>query len=166
MVAAESGYTFKDVPCTPRASIGYDYASGDGSPTDSSVGTFNQFFPLGHAYFGYIDVVGRQNIHAVHARGDFKPLDKLKVWVQFYSFWLDDGKDVLYNAGGAGIRRDVTGGSGNYVGSELDLAAKYQLDHHSAFLGGYSHFWPGAFVKGTGPNDAIDFFYVQYQFIF
>ncbi len=166
MVALDAGYTCKDLPASPRLSAGYDFASGDSSPTSSSVGTFNQLFPLGHAYLGYIDVVGRQNIHALHARVDAKPIKKLKTWAQFYVIWLAEDKDALYNAGGAAIRRDTTGSSGTYVGSELDLVVKYQLDQHSAFLGGYSHFWPGAFVKGTGPDDAIDFFYLQYQFTF
>ena len=166
MVALESGYTCKDLPASPRFSLGYEFASGDSSPTSGSVGTFNQLFPLGHAFLGYIDVVGRQNIHAVHGRLDLKPIKKLKAWAQFYSFWTVQDKDALYNAGGAAIRRDLTAGSGSHVGVELDLAVKYQLDHHSAFLGGYSHFWPGNFIQGTGPDEPIDFVYLQYQFTF
>ncbi len=166
MATVVAGYTFKDLLTRPRLSVGYDYASGDDNPTDNHVSTFNQLFPLGHAYFGYIDVVGRQNIHAAHVRIDLLPLKKTKVWLQFYSFWLDEKKDALYNAGGAPIRRDATGGSGTYVGSELDIVAKYQLDRHSSILAGYSHFWPGQFIEDTGSHKAIDFVYLQYQFTF
>jgi hypothetical protein len=58
------GYHFKDLPMNPQAWVYYDYASGD---PHIGVGdthrTFNQLFPFGHYYFGFIDVVGRQNIH-------------------------------------------------------------------------------------------------------
>ena len=61
MAGVEGGYTFEDCAVKPRVWVGYEFASGDSDPTDSKVGTFNQMFPLGHAWFGYVDVVGRQN---------------------------------------------------------------------------------------------------------
>ena len=39
--------------------------SGDDEP-GGDVETFNQLFPLGHAYFGYIDLIGRQNALDLH----------------------------------------------------------------------------------------------------
>lgn len=41
----------------------YDFASGDSDPTDGEIGAFNQLFPLGHKYFGFLDLMARQNIH-------------------------------------------------------------------------------------------------------
>ena len=61
MAASELGYTFFDAPTLPRLHVGFDYASGDDDRGDR-VGTFNQLFPLGHAYFGHIDTIARQNI--------------------------------------------------------------------------------------------------------
>lgn len=49
---------------------------------------------------------------------------------------------------------------------ELDLFVKYALDRHSSFLAGYSHFFPGGFIGGTGPDRDVDFVYTQYQFTF
>src|SRR5262249_17890343 len=41
----------------------YDYASGTQDPTvNGRSQTFNQLFPFGHYYFGWLDLVGRQNI--------------------------------------------------------------------------------------------------------
>ncbi len=97
---------------------------------------------------------------------DATPIKGVKTWVQFYSFWLNEKTDALYNAGGAAIRRDATGGSGSYVGSEIDVAVKWQIDRHSAVLAGYSHFWPGGFITSSGAGRDIDFVYVQYQFSF
>ena len=58
MAASELGYTFFDAPTSPRLHVGFDYASGDDGRSDR-VGTFNQLFPLGHAYFGHIDTIAR-----------------------------------------------------------------------------------------------------------
>lgn len=66
MFATEGGYTFAGRPHTPRAFLGFDIASGDRDATDGALNTFNQLFPLGHAYLGYIDVIGRQNIIDLH----------------------------------------------------------------------------------------------------
>ena len=74
-----------------------DIASGDDDPTDGDLETFNQLFPLGHAYFGYIDVIGRQNII------DVSPTVSTKV------------------AGGATLRQTVKTGSSYASQSELPL---------------------------------------------
>src|SRR5262249_12087927 len=57
------GWNFAKLPMTPQLWVSWDFASGDHNPgTTDTHGTFNQLFPFGHYYFGYIDVVGRQNI--------------------------------------------------------------------------------------------------------
>src|SRR5262249_18265316 len=55
------GYTFPVKDLSPRAYFEFDYASGD-KKRGGSVGTFNQLYPNGHAFLGYIDYIGRQNI--------------------------------------------------------------------------------------------------------
>jgi hypothetical protein len=52
------------------------------------------------------------------------------------------------------------------VGAEIDLLVRHQLDPHTVFAVGYSHFYPGGFVEGSGPSDAIDFGYVIVQYTF
>ncbi|MHC4985878.1 MAG: alginate export family protein, partial [Planctomycetota bacterium] len=166
MAGVELGYTFIDCRFKPRVWVGYEFASGDESPNDGKVGTFNQLFPLGHAWFGYIDVVGRQNIHDLRTGVDFQVVKNVKAGIHFHNFWLAEDRDALYNAGGAPLRRDPTGSAGSYVGSEIDVVVKVKIDRHSDVLIGYSHFFAGSFVGGTGPDDDVDFAYVQYQFTF
>jgi hypothetical protein len=162
----EGGYTFQDCAVKPRVWVGYEFASGDSDPSDGKVGTFNQMFPLGHAWFGYVDVVGRQNVHNIRTGVDMKLLKNLSAGVHVHNFWLAEESDALYNAGGAPLRRDATGSSGSYVGSEIDLIFKLKIDRHSSVVAGYSHFFTGTFIEGTGPDDDVDFTYVQYQFTF
>ena len=58
MFTAVLGYTFPIKEWSPRAYFEFDYASGDRKP-GGGVGTFNQLFPNGHSYLGYIDYIGR-----------------------------------------------------------------------------------------------------------
>ncbi len=163
MVSATIG-TDLPYPVLEKLSFGYDYASGDDDGNGKD--TFDQYFPLGHAYFGYIDVVGRANIQAVNTRLDFKLIPKTNSWIQLHSFWLDEVEDGLYNPGGKRIRSNRTGNSSTHVGIELDIATKVKIGRHSGLLFGYSRLWPGSFIENTGPDEEIDFFYAQYQFTF
>ena len=52
----------------PQFWLRYDFASGDNNLTDGDRTTFNQLFPFGNYYLGWIDRVGRQNIHDFNAQ--------------------------------------------------------------------------------------------------
>jgi hypothetical protein len=165
------GYHFKCVPTTPQFWVYYDYASGDPSPgVGNTHHTFNQLFPFGHYYFGYIDVVGRQNINDFNAQLSFYPTKWLTTWVQYHVFRLDSPFDALYNAAGVAIRRDPTGRAGTDVGDELDLVTNFHIDKHQDILIGYSHLWAGDFIRFTAPTPRAarspDYTYIQYSFRF
>ncbi|CAN5566116.1 hypothetical protein BH20VER3_BH20VER3_10850 [soil metagenome] len=165
MFTTEEGYTFKPVPLTPRVWLGFDYATGDDA-AGGNVETFNQLYPLGHAYFGYIDLVGRQNIVDLHPGVSIKcASDKLTVRAEGHFLWRAEAADALYNAGGGVVRRGAPGTS-KEVGSEIDLVANYRFNRHLDIEAGYSHFFPGTFIKQTGPDSDINFFYFQTQFYF
>jgi len=165
-VSANGGHTW-DFACQPRLGAGFDWASGDNDPTDGKVGTFDQLFPLGHKYFGFLDLVGRQNVTAVSADlSAWVVPKKVKGQIAYQTFWLAARKDALYNAGAAPTRRDITGRSGREMGHELDLTVTWNIDHHSNLLLGYSHLWDSDFIINTGPSEDVDFFYVQFQFKF
>ncbi len=165
--ALDGGYTFTTTPLKPRIGLGFDWASGDDNPFDGKVGTFDQHFPLGHAYFGYLDLIGRQNILAANVNLSAWPVkDKVRAAAAFHSFWLDAKSDALYDAGGVARLRDPTGHSNRRLGHELDLTVSWQIDVHSAILLGYSHFWHSEFIGDRGGTRDADLFYVQYAFKF
>ena len=179
-VAAEAGYTFAKVPTTPRLYLGFDYASGDDDPDDDDFNTFNQLFPLAHAYFGYIDVIGRQNIIDLHpgveltAIQNARYVKKLTFRADYHLFWRASDDDAVYNvaSGGgsappsAGILRGDSGSDETFVGSELDFLLPWQVDRHLQIYGGYSHFFTGDFIDNTGPSKDIDFLYMAVIFTF
>jgi len=168
-IAIEAGYTFSGITWTPRLILGFDAASGDDDPTDGDHGTFNQLFPSGHPFFGYIDAIGRQNIVDVHGGINVQFAPKLSVLLEHYFFWRENSHDALYNAQGAPL---IGGGGSNsdYIGSEFDALLSWQLDRHWSTYIGYSHFFAGDFVEeagaGTGADNDIDFVYGALTFTF
>jgi hypothetical protein len=179
-VAAEAGYTIADCPTAPRLYIGFDAASGDDGDGEGNFGTFNQLFPLGHAYFGYIDVIGRQNIIDLHPGVEFTPIanakyaKKVTVRTDYHLFWRQNEDDAVYNvlAGAAssppqaGILRAAGGSDETYVGSEIDVLINWQVDRHLLLFGGYSHFFAGDFIEDTGASEDIDFAYFALVYTF
>ena len=165
MGTAFVGYHFKDCCWTPTVWVGYDYASGDPDPGVGNVRrTFNQLFPFGHYYFGFIDVVGRQNINDFNAQVAFFPTKWLTTFVQYHVFRLDMPKDFLYNAAGIATRRDPTGQAGVNVGEEIDFVMNFHLSKHQDIFVNYSHLYAGEFIKRTGSPKNLDYLYLQYSF--
>lgn len=166
MATAGAGYNFKDRPWNPTVWAYYDYASGGGETTGTAH-TFHQQFAFGHYYLGWIDQVGRQNIHDLNFHLYLYPTKWLTTWLQFHSFWLADKSDALYNAGGIAIRRSPTGSAGSHVGEEIDLVANFHLTKHADILTGYSHLWGGEFLRNTASATAAEnagFFFMQFSY--
>ena len=167
MATTGAGYTFADYTWSPRLGLSYDYASGDSNPTDGTHGTFNQLYPLGHAYLGYLDRVGRSNIHAIKAQLKLKPTKKITAWADFHTFFADQDNDDLYGANGRTLRNAPAGGAGSrQFGHELDLTMKIALDRNTTALIGWAHMWPGGFIKKTGANEDPDLIFAQIEYKF
>ncbi len=165
MLAVQVGRPFSGVRFSPRVSVGFDYASGDDSPSNDRLGTFNQLFPLGHAYLGYADFVGRQNIADFNQGLSLALMPKVTAKVEQHWFWRAAEADALYNAG-AGVVRPGAPGTPRRVGSELDLTLDIKLNRHLAAGGGYTRFFAGPFLAATGPSEDLNFTYVQLQWTF
>ena len=164
MIALEAGYTF-DASLTPRLSIGLDISSGDDDPDDGDNETYNQLFPLAHAFQGYIDVVGRQNAIDLHPGLSIKPTKETKLSVDYHVFWRYSDGDALYADSGA-VLRAAGGSDEEFIGSELDLMLTWQFDRHLSAYVGYSHFWAEDFIEDTGTDEDIDFVYAAMTYTF
>lgn len=167
MVTTGAGYHFSNVAWNPTLWVYYDYASGDANPNAGSFNTFNQLFPFGHYYLGWVDAVGRQNIQDVNLHLGLYPMPWITVWLQYHHFWLANGRDALYNAGGAAIRRDPTGNSGKDVGDEFDIVVNFHIDANSDILVSYAQLWGGGFLESTAGANAAptsEALYLLYNF--
>jgi hypothetical protein len=164
----DGGYSFVDVPLTPRLSAGLEWSSGDGDPNDGIVNTFSHLFPFDHQCIGMQDLVGRQNLTRVFGGLDIWPIARrLKASIVFLHYWLSEEEDHLYNAGGVPLLRDLKGRSGVEVAQELDLWIEWTMNANSTFSVGYSHVWDDRFVHDLVPGgDDPDMVLVQYRYRF
>lgn len=164
-VATGVGYRIP-LPMNPQIWARYDFASGDGNPQDGNSNTFNHLFPFGHYYLGFMDRIGRQNIHDLNAQFTLHPQPWFTFISQYHRYYLANNRDFLYNAGGAATLRDPTGQSGSHVGDEIDFRVNFHLSRHQDVLVGYSKFFSGKFLENQRPGVNADLFYVQYNMRF
>jgi len=137
---------------------GLDWASGD-RRAGGGVQTFNQLYPLGHAYFGAIDMIGRQNIIDVSLGASWKTTPRFTMTIGAHSFWSDSTKDAIYNAGGGVVRAGGTYHSAQ-IGYETDLTAAWNVARHVSIDAGWGRFFAGDAIRESGPSADIDFMYL------
>jgi hypothetical protein len=164
MAALQAGFNMLETEGKPRLFVGLDWASGDSSP-GGSVGTYNQLYPLGHAYFGYVDAIGRQNIWDLSVGAQWRPVERLQLELVHHAFWRAEREDAVYNAGGGVL---IGGGASDsrWIGNEVDLLAAYQFDRHWNLTAGWSRFFAGDVPEDAGGGQDITFLYFIATFTF
>jgi hypothetical protein len=165
MITAEAGLNVPGAPAGLRLMAGVDYASGDGDAGDGEVETFNQLFPTAHGFLGLVDTVARQNVIDLRGRATMVPLGSLRATLDAHYFLRASDGDALYDDAGA-VVRPGTASDANEVGWELDLMLRQPVGRHLDVLFGYSHFFAGKFLEESGPDEDIDFAYLQGQLTF
>lgn len=149
----------------PTLWVFYDWASGD----DSLNNGWNQLFPLGHKYLGFMDFFARRNIHDINSMFTFSPTEKFTVLTWYHYLALSNGNQGPYNVGGNSFNPGGTVGSKD-LGHEIDLLGTYKVNSRSDLVLGYSHFFAGKYYRTStnaagAPlfNDDADFFYTQWH---
>jgi hypothetical protein len=141
-----AGWTVVNSAFQPRLSVEYNYASGDSTARDGRRGTFDQFYPSNHGYYGMIDQFGWKNLKNQRIGFDCLPSKKIKLRVDFNEFYLATVLDSLYNSGGnsAVLNRSATS---DHIGSEVNTVALYQWSRIWKFGAGYGHLFAGGYLK-------------------
>jgi len=156
----------------PTVWLWYDWASGGGDvPAARGDDSFDQLFPLGHKYMGFMDLFGRRNLSDVNAQF-ITPVfgSKVKLLVWYHYFFLNE-RTTPYNVNGTPFNAANAAGD-RELGHEIDVLFNITLNPRSNVLVGYSYFNAGAYYDTTAgiPNGAppranqdAQFFYMQYQ---
>lgn len=149
----------------PQLNLGLNYASGDQSATDQNLNTFNQLYPLAHAYYSINDVLGRQNASSIHLGLAFTPLEKLKLKLKLHQFFRSSSQDDLYTVSGSLFRASQNNDQLN-IGLAFDGILSYALSANLSTELGYSQFIPGAFIAETGTAETLHFVYLSSTYHF
>ena len=148
-----------------HASVAYNFGTGDTDPDDGLHQTFDNQYPLNHAYYGYMDFFSLQNMHNIEVVTKTKLFKALSARIAYQSFWLQqEDTDAWYNAGG-GVVRQATGNVSPYVGSEIDVTLGMKLMQGKFTVNaGYGHFFADDYVRQTGSRRDADFVFMQTKF--
>lgn len=155
------GYHFGELPLNPTFWAYFDYASGSNSIQGTN--TFNQYYPLGHYYLGWLDYVGRANIQDLNFHMYLYPTNWITFNTQYHIFQLANARDALYSTGSGIERSSPNGAAGRDVGSELDFIVNWHLGPHTDIVTAYSHMFAGDFLKATGPSNNLNTFWLIYN---
>lgn len=155
----EVGYT-SDLWSTPRISTAYNFGSGDDDPKDDKHKTFDNLYPLNHAYYGYMDLFGLQNLHNFELIGAGKINNKLSYRIGVQSFFLvQKESDSWYNAGLKALRTPDSEVASSHVGNEIDVTFTFKIMPKWTLIGGASTFFKGDYINETGNSEVNPNFY-------
>lgn len=152
---AELGYS-PEHAWKPRFSVNYGFATGDRDPNDDNSERFERFFGFARPWSSN-DYFQWENLHAPKLRVEFQPLPKLRLDSGYSWYWLASDTDRWNN----GNLRDASGQSGDFLGHEFDIRARYPLARLVDANIGYAHFESGGFVERAGRGGDSDFFYLE-----
>ena len=144
----------------PRVSAEYDYASGDRNAKDGVHGTFDNFY-TGHGYYGFADQVGWRNIRSTRVGFDCAALKNLKLRFDGLDDSLASTQDGLYNIGGTLLAIDRKATS-SHVGREVDAVVEFKLSAMTSVKAGFSHIFPGTFLKQATPGSTYSSTYMMW----
>jgi hypothetical protein len=161
------GYTF-DTAWQPRFAVEYDYASGDKNPNDNKDQRFDTLYGARRFDYGPTGIYGafsRTNLNTPDYRFAFSPLKDVQTTFTHRFFWLAQKTDSW---GSSGLQ-DKTGRSGDFVGHQLEITTRWDVNSSLNLETGWTHLFKGQFAKNAplapNPQD-IDYFFVQSLFRF
>ena len=161
MVHAEGSFT-TGLPGRPKLSAAVNLGQGDGDPADGVHRTFDNLYPLNHAFYGYMDFFALQNLRNVEVAVDatLPRRTGLRVVYQHFAL-LEPGTDAWYNAGAGRVHRATDRTVSAHAGSEIDVVVRLPLPG-VGLEAGYGRFFGGDYLAETGFGaGAADFFYLQ-----
>ncbi|AMK77929.1 MULTISPECIES: alginate export family protein [Methylomonas] len=165
---ADVGYTF-DMPWSPRFALEYDYASGDNNPNDNQDQRFDTLYGARRFEFGATGIYGafaRANINTPGYRVTAAPRNDVQLGLSHRFYLLASAKDSWTTAG----LQDTSGRSGDFVGQQLELTARWDFNSSLNFETGWAHLFKGEFAKKapSAPTvkEDVDYVYVQSQLRF
>jgi hypothetical protein len=162
--ASITGYTWPSIPLTPRLGLSANIASGDHNPDDKNLETFNPLFPRGN-YFSELAQLGPYNFFNVDPSLALKLWRGMSLTSDIDFFWRQRTGDGIYSPNGS-LLRSSSGSKAKYVGTIFSLNAEQQMGRHLTATAIYTHFFPGAFIRETGPDKDIDYYEFTVEYLF
>ena len=161
-VASNVGYTWSDAPWKPRLGIKANFASGDTSRNDGTLGTFYALFPR-QGYLSELNLLAPSNFFDLHPSLQLKPLDTVTLSASVDPLWRYTTADGVYGPGRVAIPASAS--SGRYVGTTIDFQVDWSISRQLSLTAYYGHFFKGDAVRDAGGKN-VDYAGVWLTFKF
>jgi hypothetical protein len=152
-IATDTGYTIDE---WVRLGLKLDVASGDDNPRDGSLGTFNALYPKG-AYFGEVALIGPSNLLHLQPGVGLQFSDDLKLTEEIDLFWRQKVSDGVYGPS-LNLLRSPGGSNSRDIGWQWSNTLEWKATSNTTVVFCYDRFFPGQFLRETGPAKRVDFF--------
>ena len=136
-----------------RVAAAYTRLSGDDDPTDGTFGYFDMLFPLGHAFFGFMDYFPAR-------AAPYGVQDAVVSVAGNVTRTLRVGLDAHHFATAAEAP------TGQTLGQEFDLTGAYRPLPGLTVVAGASVFLPGEVVEATLGDETTTWFYLMSSLTF
>ncbi|WP_342640289.1 alginate export family protein [Rhodoligotrophos ferricapiens] len=163
-VASSTGYTFAEVPLSPHLGLRANIISGDRNPNNPNLQTFNPMFPKGK-YFGELTLLGPENLINLHPTLDLQLGRGWSLGGAAVFYWRESKGDGIYDFGGTLIRGNG-GSDAHFIGTQAEIVLTYEHSRNLNAMISYSQFYPGRFIKETGPSKTVHFIGTEVQLQF
>lgn len=170
------GYSFH-LPWDPQFIVYYDYASGDRNANDSQDSAFDTLYGARRFELMPTGIFGpfyRSNISSPGWRIIVKPVKGWKFQIKHRIWYLATSRGVFAQSANSSntsnALQDPTGGSGNFLGHDLELRGQWKINDNLEFDAGYDHWFKGSYFDRypstagkplpPGGNKDTDYFYI------
>ncbi len=162
MLAGIVGYTFRDLPWTPRIAVEANDASGDNSHS-STIGTFNAMYPR-LPYFAETPLLVPANVKDVRPVFSVEPVKDVQAVFGWDTLWRASTTDGLYGSGMSEFA-NTSKATGSRVGTELSVDARWRIDQHLQVGAIAAELYAGpALQEALGKNMTYLVAYAKYRF--
>lgn len=146
---AQVAYRFRQRALEPMFGLDVDYIPGDDDPDDPRLDAINALF-AGGRYFGQLSTLGPRNLMQIRLPLTLHPRDGMTVSLIGARYWRESMRDGIYSMPGM-LVRSGQGSTARAIGSQLELSVAYQATPELNLSASVNAFYPGAFIRETGP---------------
>ncbi len=146
-------YVFYKMKLKPALGLKLDIISGDKENGDDQLQTFNPMF-TNPAYFSLSKTIAPINLIEFHPSISFNPTDKIKIYLEWASFYRYSKADGIY-APPRFLNREGQTSDERFIGHQFGLKFAFEINRHLSFDLDLSYFLAGRFLEETGESENI-----------
>jgi hypothetical protein len=162
MISSNWGYTFLELPLSPRLGLKADAASGDSNLHDNRLGTFNALFPA-LLYYSQVRLFEPSNLLNLQPNVTAHFANRVNVNVAWSALWRESTADAFYAPPLVPVKGTAT--SDRFIGQQASATLSWKATAHLTIAANYTHFIPGGSVREPGGRSG-DFLLALGQFKF